>query len=40
VVTDFGERMLEYARRLQEDWHAAMALAQHEQVTEVRHQMR
>jgi DNA-binding transcriptional LysR family regulator len=32
VVTDFGERMLEYARRLQDDWRAAMALAQHEQV--------
>lgn len=32
VITDFGERMLEYARRLQDDWRAAMALAQHEQV--------
>lgn len=32
VVTDFGERMLEYARRLQDEWQAAMALAQHEQV--------
>lgn len=32
VVTDFGERMLEHARRLQDEWRAAMALAQHEQV--------
>ena len=32
MVTDFGERMLEHARRLQEEWQAAMALAQHEQV--------
>lgn len=32
VVTDFGERMLEHARRLQDEWQAAMALAQYEQV--------
>ncbi|MCD8503653.1 MAG: LysR family transcriptional regulator [Burkholderiaceae bacterium] len=32
VVTDFGERMLEHARRLQDEWQAAIALAQHEQV--------
>jgi DNA-binding transcriptional LysR family regulator len=32
VVTDFGERMLEHARRLQDEWRAASAMAQHEQV--------
>lgn len=32
VVTEFGERLLEHARRLQEEWLAANALAQYEQV--------
>jgi DNA-binding transcriptional LysR family regulator len=32
VVTDFGERLLDHARRLQEEWSAAHALAQSEQV--------
>lgn len=32
IVTDFGERMLEHARRLQDEWRGALALAQHEQV--------
>lgn len=31
LVTDFGQRMLEYANRLQEDWQEALAMAQHEQ---------
>lgn len=33
VVTGFGERMLEHARRLQDEWRTAMSLAQQEQVT-------
>ncbi|NYT86023.1 LysR family transcriptional regulator [Pollutimonas harenae] len=33
VLTEFGERMLEYARRLQEETEAASALAQHRQIT-------
>lgn len=32
VVTEFGERLLEHARRLQEEWLAANAMAQYEQV--------
>ena len=31
VVTDFGQRMFEHAKRLQEEWQDAMAMAQHEQ---------
>ena len=31
VVTDFGQRMLDHAKRLQEDWQEAVAMAQHEQ---------
>lgn len=33
VLTEFGERILEYARRLQEETEAASALAQHRQMT-------
>ncbi|MGB4466848.1 MAG: LysR substrate-binding domain-containing protein [Azovibrio sp.] len=33
AVTEFGERILEHARRLQEETDAAMALAQHRQET-------
>src|SRR5690606_30644934 len=33
VLTEFGERILEYARRLQEETEAASALAQHRQLT-------
>lgn len=31
VVTDFGQRMLEHAKRLEEEWQDAMAMAQYEQ---------
>jgi DNA-binding transcriptional LysR family regulator len=31
VVTDFGQRMLDHAKRLQEDWQEAVAMAEHEQ---------
>ncbi|MFA7680449.1 MAG: LysR family transcriptional regulator, partial [Pigmentiphaga sp.] len=33
VLTDFGERILEHARRLQEETEAATALVLHRQVT-------
>lgn len=33
AITEFGERILEHARRLQEETEAAMALAQHRQET-------
>ncbi len=32
VLTDFGQRLLEHARGLQEQWAAAHALVQHEQI--------
>ena len=31
IVTDFGQRMLDHAKRLEQEWQGAMALAQHEQ---------